>query len=386
MARDFLAESLTLHRFLANEGIPAPSFSTIGENTNKLSPATLEAILDAQIQWLKELKLDDFNHISIDSTAVKANSCWPTDSKLMWMFTERLWRNFGKMSQFRLPDLEDEEIPGILEDMHRLDFEIACAAGKKDAEKIRQAKYADLYELAEAASRIYEEALAQLLRNAGQIALVPSRKRKLAEYLDALEKDLNALDQVIETSARRVLGKEDVSCREKVTSIADPDAAFITKGQRETQLGYRPQVSRSGSGFVVAVEIPKGNAADADQLRTIGEATFQRTGVVPESMTVDDGYTSLANLKWLKKKGVVVTSFSGAKGKKITPAADWESEPYRKARRMRSAVESVIFQLKSCFEFGRLVRRGIEKVREELTSKVIAFNFYRQQYLMRLRV
>jgi len=382
-ARNFLAESLTLHRFLASENIPVPSLSTIGENINKLTRATLEAILDAQIQWVEEKNLDDFADITVDSTAIKANSCWPTDSKLLWKLSERLLRNFHKMSRFNLPILEDEELSDILVDMHRLDFEIACAAGKKSAEQIRAAKYFEVYELAEAASRIFAEALAPLMRRAGGIPLVPSRREKLTELLAAMGRDIESLDQVLENSARRVLGKEDISGFKRVTSIADPDAAFITKGQRETNLGYRPQVSRSASGFIVAVEVPKGNAADADQLRPICEATIQRTGVVPRSMSVDDGYSSVKNLSWLKEKGVVVTSFSGAKGKKITPSKDWESEPYREARRKRSAVESSIFQLKSGFDFGRVVRRGIEKVREELTSKVIAFNFYRQHFLTR---
>ena len=102
-----------------------PSLSSIGENTNKLSQATRDAILDAQIQWLKERGLDDFSDIMVDSTATEANSCWPTDSKLMWMLSDRLGRSFQQMARIGLPNLQDEEIPGIHGDMHRLDFEIA---------------------------------------------------------------------------------------------------------------------------------------------------------------------------------------------------------------------------------------------------------------------
>ncbi|MCP4751733.1 MAG: hypothetical protein GY866_12625, partial [Proteobacteria bacterium] len=63
--------------------------------------------------------------------------------------------------------------------------------------------------------------------------------------------------------------------------------------------------------------------------------------------------------------------------KRLTPAEDWESEIFRKARDNRSAVESLIFTIKHNHSFGRVARRGIEAVRAELLEKVIAYNFCR---------
>ena len=95
----------------------------------------------------------------------------------------------------------------------------------------------------------------------------------------------------------------------------------------------------------MAVAVPEDNAADSKQLRPICSATFQRKGVIPHSLSFDDGCSSGENRKWLKEKCVLVPSFSGAKGKKITPETEWQEEAHREARRKRSAVESVIFQL-----------------------------------------
>ncbi len=75
--------------------------------------------------------------------------------------------------------------------------------------------------------------------------------------------------------------------------------------------------------------------------------------------------------------GIKIVSISGAKGKKITPENDWNSDDYKYARADRSAVESTIFTLKYMFEFGKLRRREIDNVREELLEKVIVFNFYK---------
>ena len=382
-ARDFLSESLSLRLYLAQEEIDMPSPSTILENTNKVSQETHNALLAAQIQWVKERGIDDFQEIMVDSTATKANSAWPTDSGLIQQFANRPRQGLQTVARFNLPKLEDDQLLAILKDLHRLDFEIAYVGGKKDADKIREQKYAEFLDLAEVASQIFTEALRPLAAMVGQESLLPTRQEKLEAHLESLHDDLAKLDQLIYCAAKRVLEKQRIPTEERITSLADPDAAFIAKGQRETQLGYRPQVSKSGSGFVVAIDVPKGNAADAERLLPICEATFKRTGVIPEMVSLDDGYTSLRNRLWLKEEGMAVVSFSGSKGKRITPEQEWQADAYREARRKRSAVESVIFQLKRCFDFGQVVRRSLEKIRQELTGKVVAFNFYRLQYLMR---
>ena len=51
--------------------------------------------------------------------------------------------------------------------------------------------------------------------------------------------------------------------------------------------------------------------------------------------------------------GVKDVSISGSKGKKLIPEEDWTSETYSNARSDRSAVESLMFTRKHCFEFGQ---------------------------------
>ena len=72
--------------------------------------------------------------------------------------------------------------------------------------------------------------------------------------------------------------------------------------------------------------------------------------------------------------GLKVVSISGAKGKKIIAAQQWKSQPYRRARAERSAMESLVFTLKEGFEFGALARRTHENVLAEMLEKVIAYN------------
>ena len=75
--------------------------------------------------------------------------------------------------------------------------------------------------------------------------------------------------------------------------------------------------------------------------------------------------------------GVKHVSISGSKGKRITPEEDWNSPHYADLRRLRSAVESLMFTTKFHFDFGQFHRRGQQAVREEALEKAIAHNFWR---------
>ena len=98
-------------------------------------------------------------------------------------------------------------------------------------------------------------------------------------------------------------------------------------------IGYRPQLARSGNGFVCGQLVPWGNAADAAMLQPLVERVVGATGVTPETVGTDDGYASDANLRWLKETiGVKDVSFGEAKGRKVMGDSDW-TMPYMAAAR-----------------------------------------------------
>ena len=82
-ARVLREESVTLTVFLANLGLHLPGASTLNEHANHVSNATRQFILDAQVRQILDEGWDDFNSLTIDSTAVSANTGWPTDSQLL---------------------------------------------------------------------------------------------------------------------------------------------------------------------------------------------------------------------------------------------------------------------------------------------------------------
>ena len=79
------------------------------------------------------------------------------------------------------------------------------------------------------------------------------------EAVSLLADDLQALEQSANVCERRTMEEEKVPVDEKIISLSDPDAGFIVKGGWNSVVGYRPQLARSGSGFVTALVLPKGN-------------------------------------------------------------------------------------------------------------------------------
>ena len=197
---------------------------------------------------------------------------------------------------------------------------------------------------------------------------------------------LDIAERVIGYSMERVLKGKGVDLTEKVVSLSDGSAAFIAKGGRETVIGYRPQVGRSGNGFVTVLHVPEGNANDAPLLHPLVREVADNTGVTPKNVSTDDGYSSRkGRLEVLSIEGLDALSLSGSKGKALTPVEAWDSEQYQELRRNRSSVESLIFMLKYVFGFGRVRRRGIEAVRTELLEKVIVHNMMRMVLLRKRR-
>ncbi len=193
--------------------------------------------------------------------------------------------------------------------------------------------------------------------------------------IEMMNEDISNLQRVIIYCHQRVFEEKKVPSTEKVLSLSDQSSAYIQKGDREALIGYKPQLGRSGNGFISVLITPEGNAADSGQLDPALVEHLRCTITIPSEVSLDDGYANQAiREKWMGK-GVKVFSISGAKGKKMTPIEEWESEIYLESRNGRSAAESLMFHLKHRFHFGQVMRRGIENVRAELLEKALTYNF-----------
>lgn len=376
-AMTLLQESTTLTVFLANQQLGMPGASTLSELTNAVSNETRDFIHSAQLRQVLAERWDTLDTLLQDSTAVEGNTQWPKDSQLMVELVARVLRRGSKLHRLGMADFDEPFVGKSLGKMVPLHKQISMGTGKAGSRRERKKLYAKLLRLARKALAALEPHVARVEQEAAALDVLPSRRQMALRVTELLRTDLRNLQRVIDACNARVMHERIVPIAEKVLSVSDPDVGFIAKGGRDPVVGYKPQLGRSGAGFVVGLLVPRGNAADSDQLVPMFEQVVARTGVVPTTVSVDDGYASRAGREALQARGVAVMSISGSKGKHITTPEEWDDLDYVAARDGRSAVESLMFTIKHGFDFGRVARRGIENVRAELTEKVLAYNFCR---------
>ena len=369
-----MAESVTLQVLFANLGVKMPGRSTLTELCNAVSNATRLRILDAQAAQALHLGLDDFTTMLQDSTHVEGNTEWPTDSRLMVGLTARLLRVGATLPRVQLPVVDSDAARSALKEMVALDREIDMSRGKKDGARARRRRYEKLLRRAKRVHRLLAAQVVPLDDRIAALDVRPSQRVAASHAAWLLQCDLDALATVIGNCEARVLHDQKVQMAEKILSVSDPDAGFIAKGQREPVIGYKPQVARSGAGFITGLLLPAGNAADAKHIVPMVDEVMRRTGVTPKVVSVDDGYASAENKRELEARKIEVTSINGSKGKALTAKADWDSDRYREARDLRSAVESLMYTLKQGFHFGEVARRGLDSAYAELLEKALAYN------------
>jgi len=368
-------ESMTLHWWLENLGLSLPPASTLSENVNAVSNATRDFIHKAQLRYIINERLDDFSSLYLDSTATAANTERPTDSGLITKLVERICRTGTKLDRFDLPNFNPSGLEKLQTDLRRMHREIGFGTGKAKSQGKLQKLYYKLLRRGRRSRKRFERELAAVERALKQqTQLLPSQRLLAEEVIGLIRADIQAIGQVAEACERRIFQEETVPSREKIISLSDGDAAFIVKGGWNTVIGYRPQLGKSGQGFVSALIVPRGNAADSGQLVDVVVDHWDRSGVLPKLVSSDDGYSDKSARQDLLQTGIEVVSISGAKGKKITSAEEWRRPEYRAARANRSGIESLVFTLKDGYEFGQLLRRGNENVRAELTEKILAYN------------
>jgi hypothetical protein len=374
----FLRESMSLHVFLQNQNYKLPAPTTILENINCISNATRNLIFDCQLRKTREEGLDDFRKIFIDSTSVKANSAWPTDAKMINGLLGRIHHLGQNLDRFGFFNFQVSRMEAWLAKMDSLEFTINLVSGKANSKgKVKKYYRQLLNDGLKALAHLAEELAVFEKRYVPYNYLAPSRLICLERVLEQMKQDLSDAYKVITYTNDRVLKGKQLKSTEKVLSLSDKAAAFIKKGSRNPVIGYKPQVTRSGKGFVTSLIVPEGNAADSTELVPATLDSTSRVGIIPGMVSVDDGYASKIGVAELYAMGIKIISISGAKGKKLTSEENWSSPVYQKARNDRSSVESLMFTLKYCFGFGCVRRTGIEAVRGELLEKVIAYNVCR---------
>ena len=376
-AVEIMRESRTLYNYYLYKGKSMPKPRTIWDNLRHISEDTLEYIHKCQLYDFLNCGLDNFNYLILDSTSVHASSSWPTDATIIYNLLSRAYIQSQKLSKFGIENIKPWHISDWLPKLKKLLFEINNTKGSSKCPKAKKIKK-PYQKFLNAAHNMNQYLIREFEKRSADVAkanLNPGKKFQLQMLWSNMEDDILALSSVLYYTEERVFCDVKLPSTEKILSLSDTTAAFIKKGQRNPVIGYKPQIGMSANGFVTALILDKGNVPDSSYLFSLTKKHAENTGIIPKLVSTDDGYSSTKGRNACLEFGVKDVCLSGAVGKKIIGDELWEDPEYIVGRRKRSAVESLMFTLKYVFCFGRMRRTGIENVRKEMLTKIIAYNY-----------
>ena len=137
--------------------------------------------------------------------------------------------------------------------MITLDREIDMSKGTREGTRTRRQRYQSLLWRARRVRVLLNDAVAQVEAALTKLDVLPSRRAMAERAVQRLRADVDALAPVIANCEARVIHEREVPMAKKKLSVSDPDVGFISKGQRVPVVGYKPQVARSGAGFITGL-------------------------------------------------------------------------------------------------------------------------------------
>ena len=140
----FQRESISLYALLQERGYKLPAPTTILENINAIRNETRDLMFVRQLSFIRREGLDDFKKLIADSTHVKANSAWPTDSGILTGLLKRVHRMGQHLDIFELPNFHVGWMNLWLRKMKNLNFKINLIAGKPNSTRKVRKLYREL--------------------------------------------------------------------------------------------------------------------------------------------------------------------------------------------------------------------------------------------------
>ena len=325
--------------------LPPPSRAALAANVRRLRPATLEALNVLVVTSAAARRIEAGRMVRIDATVVEAAIHAPTDASLLCdgiRVLLRLLRRAEHLAGFTAYHTH-------LKRAKRRLLEIQHAAPQAAGQ--RRAAYRDLVTLARATGDYAACALGHL--GALGRPRTPARERLHAQLVHYSE----LLERVIEQTTRRVFHGEAVPAPEKVVSLFEPHVDVLVKDRRDTYYGHKVFLTAGRSGLILDCAIPKGNPADS----TWAVPLLQRQGALygrpPRQASFDGAFASRDNLTQAKALGVRDVCFAKRRGLAVLDMVK-SSWVYRKLKRFRAGIESIISLLKRAFGLDRCIWKG----------------------------
>jgi IS5 family transposase len=352
-----IADSETIRRFM-RMGFADRTFkhSALQDNISKIRPSTWEAINRVLLDWAKAEKIDKGRQVRIDSTVVETNIHPPSDSSLLFDCVRVLSRLLEKGRQ---------QWDGISYQNHqrRAKRRMMGILNAKNGQA-RKPLYRGLIEVTRKTVGYAEQAMERLDSLDSPTVM---------EYLVELVRYSTLAHRVIKQTEARVFRGEQVPASDKVFSIFEPHTDIIVKDRRDIHYGHKVCLCVGASQLITDCLMTAGNPADTALTLEMLERQKEIYGRYPLKAALDGGFASKDNLDKAKGFGIKDVCFAKKRGLEVEDMcrSPWV---YKRLRRFRAGVESVISWIKRSLGFDRCTWKGLASFGRYVWLTVVSAN------------
>jgi hypothetical protein len=376
---ELVNQHLTLRQMLGHGAFDRADYhyQTLKDNVSLFTPALLDDINQLVVNAghiLLKKKENEALRGRCDSFVVETNVHYPTDINLLYDAMRKVitltarWCQARDLSHWRQHQYNIRHLKRLMR----------SAQNKKRSKAQSEPQQQKNAALIVQAHRAYLDAAGGYLEKA-RTTLLQLEKQGGGEF-DVLRKleiegFMRHAARQIEQTRRRVILGEAIPHGEKVFSIFEPHTEWISKGKAgvAVELGVKVCILEDQHQFILHHQVMQRQADDAVAVSMVAQAKkrFARLNVC----SFDKGFHTPGNQVKLKEQLELVVLPRKGKLSQVARAEE-QAEPFAKARRAHSAVESAINALE-VHGLDRCPDHGIDGFKRYVALAVVTRNIHR---------
>jgi len=306
----------------------------------------------------------------VDTTVVETNIHYPTDSSLLGDGTRVMTRTMKKIEQRSQGKLKGK-VRDRMRSVNKRVIAIATASRHRgpEGEEKRKKEYRELLRMSR---QILNDARRVMVEIEGMSARRKNGLRVLGESLSTMAVRVRQI--VKQTKARIFDGLTQLPG--KIVSVFEPHTEIIRKGKasKPTEFGKMVQLQEAENQIITHYEVFDERPSDRELLLSAVEAHERILGRLPQRVTADAGYYSLAQERAVQEKGVKWVAVPNRSTRSAERKQMEKSRWFKKAQRWRTGCEGRISVAKRRHGLRRCLYRGVDGMKRWVGLGVLADN------------
>ncbi len=308
--------------------------------------------------------------LRVDTTVVETNIHYPTDSSLLGDGTRVMTRTMKKIEQRSQGKLK-RKVRDRMRGVNKRVIAIATASRHRgpEGEQKRKKQYRELLRMSR---QVLNDAQRVIVEIEGMSERRKNGLRTLGESLSTMAVCVRQI--VKQTKARIFDGLTQLPG--KIVSVFEPHTEIIRKGKasKPTEFGKLVQLQEAENQIITHYEVFQERPSDRELLLGAVEMHERKLGRLPQLVTADAGYYSLAQERAVQEKGVKWVAVPNRSTRSAERKQMERSRWFKKAQRWRTGCEGRISVAKRRHGLRRCLYRGFDGMKRWVGLGVLADN------------